>query len=732
MSYLVLARKWRPQKLGEILGQEHVTRTLGNAFASGRIAQTYLFSGPRGVGKTSAARILARALCCEASDRPTPEPCGTCAQCVAIANGSSTDVIEMDAASNTQVDKVREVIIEAVRYLPASARYKVYIIDEVHMLSGSSFNALLKTFEEPPEHVKFVLATTDPHKIPATVLSRCQRYDFRLIPSARIQSRLSEILSAEGVEHDPGALALVARYADGSMRDAQSLLEQVLAFAGERPLDGALVRSALGVVDAALVEGTFEAIFARNPAEVLSRVGEAHERGLGHVRFAASLVEHARDLVVAKVMPSPGEVLDRPADEVEALCRQAAAQEHTALERLFEQLCRVQEDAARAASPRYVLEVGLVSLAAAPARLPLEDLSAQLDRLERALGPGGGPPGRGGPSGPGGGGRPQRGRMPAHESFDRSPPRTQARAKSSRPVATPDAEGGGDPDPDPASSAVRASAPARRALQNPSNDESVLRAIPGGADSEPSPKSGSVPAEPSPRSAPRVEATPAGRRDEPPWAKYVRSSTAADSAPERVSAPTARVDPPPPEPEMPPWLDEAPPWGDEAGPSRAAGGPPMPPVDPRRAPALSFGDAFESHRAWVQSVARVRPALAASLHQVRPLAFEVTGVRLACETAFDDDKLSEPDTRRALEETLAEHFGQSVRLEVVRKEQPRVPEPEGPRTLNEQADHERRERIRAKEAQGRSAEAVRLIERELGASIAAVRVLGEDEEGNSR
>src|SRR5688572_13201622 len=200
MTYVVLARKWRPQQFADILGQEHVTQTLTNAIGAERIAHAFLFSGPRGSGKTSAARILAKALCCIAQKGPTATPCGVCAQCLEITEGRSTDVFEIDAASHTGIDNVRD-IIDNVRYLPSSARFKIYVIDEVHMLSTGAFNALLKTLEEPPPHVKFVLATTDVHKVPVTILSRCQRYDFRRIPSTRIAERLSAILTEEKIDH---------------------------------------------------------------------------------------------------------------------------------------------------------------------------------------------------------------------------------------------------------------------------------------------------------------------------------------------------------------------------------------------------------------------------------------------------------------------------------------------------------------------------------------------------
>jgi DNA polymerase-3 subunit gamma/tau len=384
MSYLVLARKWRPQQLDDILGQEHVTRTLTNALNSGRIAHAFLFTGARGVGKTSAARILAKALCCEAGEGPTAHPCGQCNACVEIAEGRATDVFEIDAASNTGVGNVRE-IIDNVRYLPSKARFKIYIVDEVHMLSTGAFNALLKTLEEPPAHVKFILATTDVHKIPVTILSRCQRYDFRRIPLVRIAERLSEILQAEKVQHDPSAMTLVARESEGSMRDAQSLLEQVLTFADGRALDAALTRDALGVADRAALGDVVDAILGRAPATVLERVKEVHERGLDLKRFGDALVEYVRDLMVAGLLDEPSRVLDRPKDEIQDLVARAGRVDAVTLGRLFDALCAVVEQVGESAYPRFALEVGLARLAEAPPRLPVGALVERLGRIEAAL-----------------------------------------------------------------------------------------------------------------------------------------------------------------------------------------------------------------------------------------------------------------------------------------------------------------------------------------------------------
>src|SRR5688572_12150743 len=231
MSYQVIARKWRPQRFDDVVGQQAVTRTLRNALASGRLAQAFVFAGPRGVGKTTTARILARALSCEHG--PTGEPCGVCDACVEIAEGRDIDVLEIDAATHTQVDNIREVIISGLSVSPVRDRYKIFIIDEVHQLSSHSFNALLKSIEEPPAHVVFMMATTELHKIPDTILSRAQVFEFRTIPTRSIVEQLRRIADAEGIEIPDAALTLIARAAEGSMRDAQSALDQVIAFAGQ-------------------------------------------------------------------------------------------------------------------------------------------------------------------------------------------------------------------------------------------------------------------------------------------------------------------------------------------------------------------------------------------------------------------------------------------------------------------------------------------------------------------
>ena len=381
MSYLVLARKWRPQTFEQIVGQDHVSRTLGNAIRTNRVAHAFLFTGVRGVGKTTAARILAKALNCEQG--PTPTPCNTCVNCREITAGNAVDVLEIDGASNTGVDDVRE-IIENVRYQPAKSRFKIYIIDEVHMLSTSAFNALLKTLEEPPPHVKFIFATTDPHKVPHTIHSRCQRYDFKRIPYRLIVERLADIARQEGVGISEPALFLIAREGEGSMRDAQSLLDQVIAFAGNTIRDDDVV-AALGVADRKLLFAVADALLHRDAPQALARLDELHTFGHDLRRFTRELLEHFRNLAVASLVPDEALLADLSDEERAETLRQARLMSPADLDRGFRLLMATEAEVARVSYPKLVLEMTLIKLATMAPVVPIDSLIDRLDELERRL-----------------------------------------------------------------------------------------------------------------------------------------------------------------------------------------------------------------------------------------------------------------------------------------------------------------------------------------------------------
>jgi DNA polymerase-3 subunit gamma/tau len=381
MSYLVLARKWRPQTFEDLVGQEHVSRTLGNAIASGRVHHAFLFTGARGVGKTSAARILAKALNCE--EGPTAQPCNKCPSCLEIAAGQGIDVFEIDGASNTGVDDIRE-LRENIRYLPSKARTKIFIIDEVHMLSINAFNALLKTLEEPPSHAKFILATTEPHKIPVTILSRCQRFDFRKIPLPKLLGRLREIVDAERIGMSDRALALVGRRAEGSMRDALSTLDQVIAFCGEEVSDED-VQGLLGMVDRRLLLETAEGVLQRDSRRVLEVVRRVDTLGHSFRQFGQELVEIFRALVLVKVLGDPGELLETTEDELRELLGMASPVAQEDLLRALTLLIRTEVELATATFPRLTLEMSLVRLATLAPSVEISGVMRKLEDLERRL-----------------------------------------------------------------------------------------------------------------------------------------------------------------------------------------------------------------------------------------------------------------------------------------------------------------------------------------------------------
>jgi DNA polymerase III subunit gamma/tau len=374
MAYQVIARKWRPQKFDDVVGQQAVTRTLRNALSSGRLAHSFVFAGPRGVGKTTSARILARALSCVKG--PTADPCGVCEPCVEIAEGRDIDVLEIDAATHTQVENVREVIIQGLSIAPVRNRYKIFIIDEVHQLSGHSFNALLKSIEEPPPHVVFMMATTELDKIPETVLSRSQVYEFRTISSKTIAEQLRRIVDAEGITVGDDSLLLIARDAEGSMRDAQSKLDQVLAFTG-KAITADDVATVLGLVGRDLLIDTVQAVADADASAAFALAARAVDMGYDLRAVCRELSRVVRDLLVLSVDPSrisdPEIATEGERDRLKALARQYSRED---LLRAFDLLTRAEADVRTAAQPRYHLEMALLRWIYLRKLAPIEDLIA--------------------------------------------------------------------------------------------------------------------------------------------------------------------------------------------------------------------------------------------------------------------------------------------------------------------------------------------------------------------
>ena len=392
MEYRVLARKCRPQVFEDVLGQEHVVRTLQNAITGGRIAHAFLFSGPRGVGKTSIARILAKAINCEKG--PTPIPCGECFHCREITGGNAIDVREIDGASNRGIDEIRE-LRENVKFAPASGRYKIYIIDEVHMLSMAAFNALLKTLEEPPAHVIFIFATTEIQKVPATILSRCQCFDFRRIPLKQITGNLKKIATEEKIRISDNGLSWIAEAGDGSLRDAQSIFDQVISYAGAEIEDPA-VEEILGRSDRRFLFVLSEAVLARDAGRCLTIIDEAYNAGLDMRYFYQTLLSHFRNLLFTGIAGERDVLVDLPAEEAIKLKAQAAGQQTETLQRYLEILMAEEESVRRSMNPRLNLEAVLCRMAYLEPLIPIEAVLARMEGLEKRLGGGTTPGGTGG------------------------------------------------------------------------------------------------------------------------------------------------------------------------------------------------------------------------------------------------------------------------------------------------------------------------------------------------
>jgi DNA polymerase-3 subunit gamma/tau len=373
MTYQVIARKWRPQSFADLVGQEHVTETLANAIKMNRVAHAYIFSGARGVGKTTAARILAKALNCVHG--PTAEPCGECDSCKEIAAGSSLDVIEIDAASNRGIDQIRE-LREMVRYAPAASRCKVVILDEAHMLTGEASNALLKTLEEPPERVIFVMATTQPEDLEDTIRSRSQHFHFRALTFNEITSRLQYIAEKEGLKIDDGALSVMARMAEGSMRDALSLLEQARAYCGDDIHDEP-VRNLLGVVPEDALNELVEAIAGQSAERALGLVHTFQKEGRNLQHFCREAIRHMRNLLIARVCGADSDLIAATPEQRPGLAKAAALFSEEDLTRYFQILLQTENDLRHKSDPRVHLEMGLLRLVNAARLAPLEELLAQ-------------------------------------------------------------------------------------------------------------------------------------------------------------------------------------------------------------------------------------------------------------------------------------------------------------------------------------------------------------------
>ncbi|MFO0760546.1 MAG: DNA polymerase III subunit gamma/tau [Byssovorax sp.] len=634
MSYVVLARKWRPQSFEDLVGQDHVSTTLGNAIAQNRVAHAFLFTGVRGVGKTTSARIMAKALNCV--NGPTAKPCQVCPQCKEITAGSDVDVQEIDGASYNGVDEVRR-LQESLPYRPQRDRFKIFIVDEVHMLSNAAWNAFLKTLEEPPPHVKFIFATTEVHKVPVTILSRCQRYDFKLISAQQIAARLRWVLGQENVQADDAAVAAIAREAAGSMRDAMSLLDQVIAWVGTEGdrLTGEGVAKVLGVADREVLHRLGESVLAGNAGEAVRIVGQLAREGYDLPHVARDFLAHLRDLVVAKVSPDPAPLLDLADAEVADVKALVAHAEPDDLLRLHQGFSRAFDDIVRSGQPRASLEMTLVRLARRPPLLPVDELLRRLGDLERRLGGGGGGPAPGG-------GAPQRGAPPAGNA---GPPR--------RPMQGAAHESGGGASiartlhSEPAAEPPPAPPPPAREAPPPAAIEPApaapVAAAPEPAPS-PAPAAPATAAPPSPRPEPRRSAPPLPPGAPNPFAipapRPPASGPPSARPAQTVGAPTNGAAPR--RPSNPPSSFGAP----SSPPSRS-----LPPQE------------IVAWRAVLQLVREKRPALASVLEHAVLLAFGPLRVELGFEPgSFLVGQATEPMSKELLLTACRTHLGATPEL----------------------------------------------------------------------
>jgi DNA polymerase III subunit gamma/tau len=610
VSYVVLARKYRPQRFEDMVGQEHIGRTLGNAIRQDRVHHAYLFAGARGLGKTTTARIFAKALVCERG--PTPAPCNECEQCIAVSESRSVDVVEIDGASNNSVDNIRQ-LREQVHYLPQTARRKVYIIDEVHMLTTSAFNALLKTLEEPPPHVNFVFATTEPQKVLPTILSRVSRLDFRRVSVEELVAHLQSILDREGLAVDDGGLRLIGRAAGGSVRDSLTLLDQVLAFAEDSSaVTEDEARRVLGQADNAAIAALLDAVIDHDPDELIGRFDALVSGGLDLMVLSMQVLEHLRDLVLVAVCRDPSVLRDATPGELELLRAQAGKTTPAHLGQLFDRFTRIVDRLANSRVQRLLLEMGLLELTHAEPLVPLGDLVERLRALADDE------------AGRGGGGSPGGGRTKIGIRGPSEPASASAGSRRAAPDARPPTpEVGSPPGPAPIavpSASTGAAAPAPAPVREEEFGSELMKGLWNMA-------KGAV--------VPSADLAPAG------------TGVAGSPSPAE------------PEPR---------PRAEPASPSRT--GPPEPSPETRAAGALIDLDALEEFEAFEQLVARIRDEsefASAVLRDVGLVSLRDGVLRVAApQRSFAHTELStRPEIRAQIEQATRDHFGNPFTLELV-------------------------------------------------------------------
>ena len=679
MTHQAIARKWRPRVFEEIAGQTHVTRTLQNAIRLGRVHHAFLLTGARGVGKTSAARVLARALNCEKG--PAVNPCNECAHCTEMLAGTFPDLIEIDAASHNSVDDIRD-LVDRVRYTPQRGKYKVYIIDEVHMVTKQGFNALLKTLEEPPDHVLFILATTDPQKLLDTVISRCQRFDFKMIPVRTIFELLQHVSEAEGVTIPESSLMSIAREGGGSMRDAQSLLDQVLSFSSGSVTEEE-VAEILGFIDRSVLYDVLEATVGGDPRASIEQLARVTRFGYDTRTFAGQLLEAVRNTSVVSLVPEAGSLLDLPDDEIARLRALADGKAPEQLQQQFDILAGAVDAIASSEQPHLLLEMAAVRMASVRPFVAIEAIARRLIKLERTLLAGGFAPSGGntptparGPGGPGRGGPPPRSAAPPAPPPEvrAAPPRAPAPPpRAPTPPAPPSAAPDAPPPPRPMP-AVGALTGYKRTSSPPSNGSTPPEAVPERPPVETAPPPPDpVPAQSAPPEPPPGVPEPRTERPAPP---------PADVAPTLVPA-IPSLDPARPDPPGGPRCD-APGW--------------------RR---FVHGLDGENGRGPLRAAFAVAGFLGNEGDTVR-LGFQSELTLKHARRALDDARLLE---------ALSARFDPPITLDLVHD-----PEGLGGRTLQEELERIRGERTAKLEADARNHPAVEVVRKVFpGAEVRAVK-----------